>query len=333
MSYQFQMPKWEFSQFLTLSEELRELPLSQQEIVGLAYLKSCRDTVIKRGFSYLASFDGRHRSGKSIAAVTLGSLWDQTFYDNMETRIVQDHKEFADVLEGIDKRGLRGAVMMVDEAGTSMSSADWYENFMKAISKSVQVLGYLRPIILFVAPVKDFVDSRLRKMFHAYYKVERSNLQYSFLTPYNLKFNSIYRKTFYKKPVVKIMGETRVVSRIRLTAPPDIIKRYSELELNRKPEMMKQFYKDIRQQELKEQKQDFDFEKAVDYVVRNYAAFTTKRSTDNNIILDQDMIWVKLKITNRLAKMVKREAEAKIRNRLMQGDVNDMEGKTEKGSE
>ena len=310
-------PDWNFNKFMAFSDSLRNFPVSEQEILGLAYMKSVRDTVVKRGFSYLASFDGRHRSGKSIAATTCAWLWDKRFVDDMENRIVQDHKEFADVLERIDKAGHKGSVIMVDEAGASMSSSDWYENFMKAIAKSIQVLGYLRPFILFVAPVKDFVDARIRKMFHAYYKVDRpKNFMCSYITPYNLHFNTVYKKTFHKKPIVRLMGESRVINRIRLVAPKEILERYAEIELARKPKLMEEFYKDIRQQELQEQKKEFDFEKAVEYIMKNYSMFTSKRSNENNIILDQDIIQVKLRITNRLAKVLKLEAEDKLQEQF-----------------
>jgi len=305
---------WEFNQFLTVNEDLTDIPFTEEELIGVAYLKSVRDEVVKRKFSYLASFDGRHRSGKSIGAASLADIWDPKFFDEMQYRIVQHHTEFADVLERIEKSGQKGAVIMVDEAGASMGSSDWYEGWMKNLSKSVMVLGYLLPIILFVAPVKDFVDARLRKMFHAYYKVDRptdhGNRTFSYLTPYRMKYNSIYKKPYHQKPIIRIMGEKKTVKRLKLFASSQVVERYAELELHRKPKMLEEFYKGIRHQEVKKQREMPNIEEIANFVVKNYKSFEAETSKPEKIVIDGDLVKANYtNLTFRLANTVKKKAQ------------------------
>jgi hypothetical protein len=283
---------------------------SQQSILALAYLKSIRRRVVGNGFTYLASFDGKHRSSKSTTAITFAYLWDPTFWDYFESRIVQDHIEFVNAMEQISKLKIKGGCIIVDEAGVSMSSSDWYERWMKTITKMVQMFGYLYPIVLFVAPVKDFVDSRLRRMFHAYYHVERYDKLKSYVTPYNVRFNAILGKWFYKKPRMRIGSQEIIVRRIVIHKPPAfIIERYQQLELNRKDKMFKGFLEELKTEEVKEAKKEVDLDDVVEFVIKNYKNYESKRSLPQLIQLDSTRLEFGLKLRQREAMFVRAEAE------------------------
>lgn len=293
--------------------------LKQNELMGIAYLKSERDHVVGKKFSLLASLDGRHRAGKSVTAATLAYLWDSTFWDFFENRIVQDHQAFMDALESLAKAKIEGGVIVVDEAGVSMGSSDWYERWMKVLTDTVQMFGYLYPVVLFVAPVKDFVDSRLRKMFHVYYKVARYDNNSTTITPYNVKYNTINNKWFYKKPVIRLGGQEIQMRRLRIMKPPEfILTRYRNLELSRKSVMLDKFMAEMRRSEAKEVKKERNIAKVIDFVAANHRLFESKRSKPQDVILDENTIEYNQEIPHRLAKYVKNEAEKRIRDKTRQ---------------
>jgi len=257
-----------------------------------------------------------HNSGKSITAATFGYLWDSTFWKYFENRVVQDHKEFVDSVDKLSKGNIKGGVIMVDEAGIVMSSSDWYEKWMKTITQMVQMFGYLCPVVLFVAPVKDFVDSRLRKMFHAYFKIDRYGMEETTVTPYALKYNTINNKWFYKKPVIDINGQHITLRRLKISKPPDfLLERYRNLELQRKSVMFEKFVDDIRRAEVKETKKELDLDKVISKVIENCTIYESKRSKPTDIILDQTKIEFGWRTTNRVARYIKNEAERKIRDK------------------
>jgi hypothetical protein len=310
-------PKWEADNFMGVEPEFDtpSFRLRQAELLGIAYFKHQRDYVIKKRFSFLGSFDGRHRSGKSITAACFGYLWDDTFVKYFENRIVQDHHEFIDAIDKIASSGVKGAVIMVDEAGVAMSSADWYERWLKTIVKMVQMFGYLYPVVLFVAPVKDFVDSRLRRMFHAYYKMERYTLENTTITPYDLKYNTVRQKFFYKKPVIRLGTQEIVLRRIIMGRPPDeILERYGTLEQARKKVMFNNFIEEMKREDIKEVKETVNLDNVIDHVANKYQLYESKRSKPDNIMLDENKIEFGFKIPNRMAKYVKGKAEDKIRD-------------------
>jgi len=186
------------------------------------------------------------------------------------------------------------------------------------------MFGYLYPVILFVAPVKDFVDSRLRKMFHAYYKVERYDNESTTITPYNLKYNTIRNKWFYKKPVIRLGGQEIVLRRLRLTRPPAfILDRYRNLELSRKSIMMENFVAEMKRSEAKDVKKTRDIKAVIDFVTENHMLFASSRSTPQAINLDENTIEYNQEVPHRLAKYVKREAERvlKVRQKIINEDM------------
>ncbi len=303
----------------TCHPKLYESPymrFKQEELLAVSYIKSLRSHVIEKKFSFMGSFDGRHRSAKSVTAATFGYLWDESFWKYFESRIVQDHHEFMNAMDGIVKQKIYGGVIIVDEAGVSMASTDWYERWMKTLTKTIQMFGMYLPVVLFVAPVKDFVDSRLRKMFHAYYKMDRYNTKETTITPYNLRYNPIKNKWFYRKPIVRIGGQEIVLSRIRFGKPPDeICDRYTALETGRKAVMFEHFMDEMKRSDVKEMREEVDPNRLIEKVVENYQIYQAKRSKPNDIILDENLLEYGLRIRNRMAKYVKLEAERKIRDK------------------
>lgn len=292
------------------SEEVRIYPLTTPEMLALAYIKHKRDYVMRGGFSLLNNFAGRHRAGKSIFAACMGALWDEDFLKNMESRIVQDHREFLDTIEKFDSHHIRGGVIMVDEAGVSMGSSDWFELWMKALTKTVQTFGYLHPVINFVAPVRDFIDSRLRRMSHTYIEMSRYNNEYSVATPYDMKYSTIRNKYYYAKPIIKMDGRRIRLRKITFSMPPDsFMERYQRIEQSRKPEMLASLRNDLAKSEIKKQKDEVDLDAVVQMVAKNQTLYASKRSKPDNIILDENKIEFGQKVPQRLAKYIKGQAE------------------------
>lgn len=290
---------------------------NRQEMLGMAYWASLRYKIKHVGLTYLASFDGRHRSGKSVAASTVGWLFDKTFADYYENRLVQEPRDFIEILERIREDEIKGAVIQVDEAGVSMASTDWFERWMKALTKTMQVFGYLHPIVLFVAPIKDFVDARLRKMFHAYYSVSRFSNDFSVVVPYDAHYNTVRQKYYYKKPLVRFAGTKVKLDRLILGKPPEfIMKRYQDYEMSIKPAMLQSFADDIRKGEIKAVKEAPDMDAIIVKVCESPDLFSSKRYTKTDPILDAERIEFFYKIPTRMARYVKRESEVRLKKRF-----------------
>lgn len=304
---------------------------TQSEVLALAWMQGVRREVVSNNFTWLTSISGRHRSGKSLLGATLGCLWDSTFLPNFERRIIYTPKDFMQELKTIRKSKVKGAVMLIDESGSTVSSMDWYEKWQKAIAKATMVLGYLNPIILFNAPVRDFVNSPLRKMFHAHIEVSRYNRDYSVLRIYDIKYNTTFKKTFWKKPVIKIAGQKITLDRIRFGYPPQfIIDRYEALEKLEKDKLLEQFQKEVDSGEAETAKKTLDLEEVIKHVAANHELYQTKRSVPGNIILDARSIRFKFNMAADLSQHVKNQAE-RILKEKDQHIIDQIEAKKEEG--
>ena len=310
------MQLWEQGGFTTYPAEniVRGIPLPQDSLIALAYWRHQRRQVRDVGLSMLGSWDGRHRSGKSLGATTAGYLMDPTFWANFDKRVVRDHKEFFDAWEEIDRKKIFGAVVQVDEAGVSMASSDWYEAWLKSISKMVQMFGYLRPIVFFCAPVKDFVDNRLRRMFQNYYRVKRFNKEYSVYRPYDVDYNPFKSKPIYRNPKLSILDKDVYITRIIIEEPPAfIVEKYQEFENTNKPTQLRGFKEEMLRAEQAGQKKEVDLNKAIEYVSLHYKTFEGDRSKPDNPVLNVTHVQFFFKVPTRTALYISDMAKKKLR--------------------
>lgn len=309
-----EIPKWEREGFMfTQSDILPDLNMSSEELNGVALLKRRREMVHTYGFTMLAHLDGRQRSGKSISAILLAILWDKSFLANFDRRIVHTADDFLEEIRRIEAENIKGAVIVVDEAGYSMSASDWYQRFADAIQKSIEVFGYLHIVVLFVSPVKDFLLSGLRKMTNIYIRVKRFNNNETNLIMYDIDYGLRKNRMdyFYKKPRLSVFGQKITMRKLKIRNPPKwLLDKYRALEQRRKPKIMEELrIKGIHQQQ--EAAKIGTFEDKVKFVIENYEIFKADRATPLEPRLDADLIKsssLEIK-TFREAQAVKKRAE------------------------
>jgi hypothetical protein len=288
-----EVPKFERNCYISDGlERVEDLNLTTEELNGLVFLKRQWRTVHIYGFTILQHFDGRQRSGKSVSAILLATIYDKTFLPNFKRRVVHSADDFLMEVERIEKQGIKGAVIVVDEAGESMGSSDWYQAFADAINKSLMVFGYLHIIVFFVSPVKDFLLSGLRKMTNVYVRVKRyTNTETNLIIydlDYGLKKNRM--EHFYKKPRLNIFGEKKIIRKLKIRNPPKwLMEQYHALEMERKPKIMSDLRNSGMKREQKEVREG-TIEDKVKFVLDNISMFEGDRSTHLEPKLDADLI-------------------------------------------
>jgi hypothetical protein len=250
-------------------------------------------------------------SGKSLFAILLAYLLDPTFWANFDKRVVSTPDEYVAAVMDIRDKGYKGAVIVVDEAGVSMASSDYYESFMKTISKMIQMYGYLCIQTFFCAPNKDFVDSRLRRMFHSYYRVERFSNDYSLIFPYAIKYSSMVHKYFYRHPVINYQGERIIMNRIKIMKPPQfIIDRYQQFANAHKDKMLNDFMTELHNQKMQAARKIVNIEDLLKTVIDDPKPHLKTTCGENEYYFDIERIAHNLKIGRKLAQSIKFDAES-----------------------
>lgn len=318
MYYCEHAPQWKASHFAFDEEPFNfsAYGYNQSELVWMAYWASKRHKVVGMNMSDISAWNGKHRSTKSTSSASVGYLMDGTFWDRRQYRIVREPLEFLDEIEVVRKRKIKGAYFQIDEAGVSMSSSGWYEQWARAISSTVQMIGYLNPMIAVVAPLNEFVLSVLRRLLNNLYICSRYNNEFSVVKPYEVFYSSMFRNYMYPRPTLKFGGQKYVIRKLVMGKPPQfIIDGYEEIMNPQKDAKLSQIRQSLMTSTITE-KEEVSFDEQVEFLVKNWGIFKSKTASDDNVILDTALIRYRLdksgEMPDRKARALKNEAERRL---------------------
>lgn len=310
---EFKMPKWEkvAYAFDTKGTKMPKLPFSMALLLAIAWIKQMYHRVKGLKKTLIIHIDGDHRSWKSVWGCVFGALLDKTFIDNFDNRVIHSQKGLIDEISRIDKARIFGACIIVDEAGSTVNKQKYYEEMAQVINENVQILGYLKTIIIFISPRREFILSSLRKMTHKHFYMERDSNEYSYLTPYDIRYNSYKEESYKRKPRIRFFGQKIVLTRIKVhSAPKWLVEKYEALENLRKPALLAKMQEKSAAQEIANEREDID--KLIERVVANPDDYASKRSTPGNIILEVWKLKNKLHVSKSEANEIKAMAEEKL---------------------
>lgn len=273
-------------------------------------------------FSLLITFWGKHRVGKSLTAVTIAHILDETFLPNLEERVVYSGKALVSAFKKIREEKIRGGAVVIDEAGSGeLSSQRWYEEAAKIINAELQAVGFLNPYVGFVTQNFSFINTTARRLSQGVYEVNRSNNDFSIVRPFWVSENPWSSNIYHKYPIFcekrnKVVSNLFKINNIKIRLPP--------LELRSRYEIHSQAYKDWL---LKQSEEDMDvldtlryqrkamvtgIEEIVNEVIDNMDDYSTIGKDGNNRI-DEGIIKHKHEeLTWRDAKTVKALVQQKI---------------------
>jgi hypothetical protein len=259
-----------------------------------------------------------HNSGKSVTASIWAHLWDTTFLKYFETRIVQSPQDFVRAMEIVIKDNTKGAAFVIDEAGATMASTDWYEKWIRALTKTLQICGMLKPMILFVAPNRDFIVSGMRKLIIAEHYLERTHTDYTTIKAYHVKYSTIKHNYYYKKPMVRIADTTYQLNRIHQHQPPEwFLERYKNHTEPKKVDMMSAF-SDVVKSSVADKDQDAepDYETIIRDVFQKKEIFFGRNTKEGYPTIDQAALEIHYKLRPKFSKYVKDRVERLIRENV-----------------
>lgn len=311
-----------------LSQLLKTEPDISAEMLTYLYLKTIYDTTHRVGLSWLGVTVGRHRAGKSVGTLAIGTILDRTLVDSLERRVVYYPKDFIKAMREIEKKEIIGGVVIWDEAGVGLPAREWYDLSNKAVNYALQVAGYLRPIIFFVTQDFTYIDSNARKLIQHFWEFQRSATIYSYMTPYILVHN---RKTgdityVYPRLVMRYKGSRKlgpkyILTRIKVYLPPkELIERYIKHSEPWKEKIIKQA--EERAKEFSEgdlEKKEWTTSQIIDYLVKNWRAYQTSRSRPDSPKLDPYLIKSDFSIPLTMARAIKARVENILREELASG--------------
>lgn len=288
----------------------------QRLIAALLFYRAMYRRVKTIGKTLIIQIDGEHQTGKSSSGgFLLCWLLDETFKRDYSWRVCTSAREILEAVKKIKEWGIIGAALMIDEGGAAAGRQDYHERIQKALNKTVQIIGNLHVIIVIISPIKQQVSSSLEKMSHKYMHFRRGSVEYTYLYPYGLHYNSISQTTYTPKPTVIIGGSRFVLKRIKIWKLPKWLDdKYREIENKAKPILLEKLHAEGIEEEIEEMKRSRNPQDLIPLVLRDYEMFLTKTHRRTKIRgrylkLDANMIAKGLHITFRDAEYILPDCE------------------------
>lgn len=279
-------------QFLTsLNKKQDDIQLSRSKLLALAFFKGLRDEVLRNDKTLLVTVEGTHRSGKSTTSSCISDLFDPSFSRYFSFRVVHSPMQFTDAVRVIKREKIKGACIVVDEAGASFESGAWYTAWMKALQKTLIVCGYLNIIIFFCSTNRDFLDGKVKKLAHQHWIISRYDNNENVIKVYLSKYNTIRQKEFYPHPKVRLFGQMITLEKIRFSRPPEeLLDNYRALETPRKDQMLEELSQEVSKSDKESKQGNVDITKIIGEITSDYLSYTSSKSTPEKIMLDQSLI-------------------------------------------
>ena len=317
--------RYAFHAELENEDELDVMRLSRSQLLAITWVKRMRDVITKVRKSLIITVEGGHRSGKSLFFFCLADLFDYTFFNNREDRVITDPGKLLELIKILQAKNTPNPVIIIDEAGATMNNQDFQQAIQKAIIKVLTVIGYLHPTIIFISTSKDFISAGLRKMANVHVRMKRNSAQYAWLYAYEFEHNSMFNKGWYKRPKIKVLGVPTRISRIKVFKPPQrIMDAYAEIEKKRKPQVVDDAMDILRPKtrqgrKLERQKQIETIMKEVQAAPERFA----RKLKSGKVVLNKYKIAATFKVAPGMADMVKHLVEDKINMEVVKHEEND----------
>jgi hypothetical protein len=286
-------------------------------IAALLYYRGMYKRVNHVGKSLIIQIDGEQQTGKSSSGgYLLCRTLDPTFEENRKTRVCVSAKQILEAVREIRAMKIKGAAIMIDEGGAAAGRMDYHDRIQRALDKTVQIIGNLKPIIVIISPVKQQVATSLERMSHKYMHFRRGSTGHTYLYPYGQHFNSISKQTYTPKPIITIAGNRYILKRIKIhSIPKELDDRYREIEESLKPELLEKLEAEGMAEEIAKIRESGTPEDLIPRVLEKWDKLLTKKDRRSPIKgrylkFDAGMISRALHISLRDAEYILPDCEA-----------------------
>jgi DNA-binding CsgD family transcriptional regulator len=215
----------------------------QSEKFFITYIKNR----IRENKNFLGIITGPTGSGKSLSAVSICEQVDPSFDVN---RIVFSIKDLMALINSGQLKS--GSCILFDEAGIEFSNRNWQSTINKALSSLLQTFRHQCLIVFFTVPYLDFVDTSVRKLFHAELTtmgIDKAN-KICKIKPQLIQYNSRNKKFYYKYLRIKSLRGVAPLRSWGITIPSkELLDRYEEVKQEFTWKLNKDIEKDIQKQE------------------------------------------------------------------------------------
>lgn len=165
-------------------------------------IQEIRDRLYKKNQNWLSIICGATGSGKSYSALKFATEIDPEFtVSTVRERVVFTPQQFMALLNSGTLK--EGSCIIWDEAGVGIPAREWQSISNKLINYITQTFRTDNLAVIFTTPSFEFVDTNLRKLFHAYIETMHIDRYHNVcIVKYKkLQYNPWMKKSYAKYPI------------------------------------------------------------------------------------------------------------------------------------
>lgn len=219
------------------------------ENVWVTYIKN---RVFRKNNSINIVMTGETGSGKSWAMLGLAQSIDPNFsIDNVYFKLSEFVKDIT------ENKFKKGSIVIFDEAGVDLNSANWQSMLNKSMNIIMQTIRHRNLIIILNVPQFSFISKGVRKLLSAHWEshgYDKNN--YSIIKPMVMQYNDELDKIYKKRLVVQSSPNSAFCSFIKIKkASDELLKAYEIIKTEYTSNLYSQLYQELKSYEsLSEEK-------------------------------------------------------------------------------
>jgi adenylate kinase family enzyme len=250
----------------------------KQEPILIQYI---RDRVENRNKNFIMLFVGATGSGKSLSALRLAEMLDDSFDIG---RVNFKAKDFMNTINSLVERSekgeiIKGKVIVWDEFGVEHNAREFMTISNRVINYFFQTSRHLNLIVIMTVPLLSFIDSATRKLMHGVAEMKGINMRKKTATVRvkMLQTNVMTGKEYPKYLRFRRKNKTFVSKKLKFKLPSkELLEAYEE----KKKAFTTQLNQEIMNKLLRDEAKDNKTNKALTDTQERVARLLQKHSAE-----------------------------------------------------
>lgn len=200
---------------------------------------------IKNNKNFLGFVSGQTGSGKSYSSLQLCYECDPNFTVG---QVVFNGLELMELITS--KKLKSGSAICFEEIGVAMDARQWQSKTNRLLTHLIETFRHRNYILIFNSPYMDYVDSSIRKLFHAEFETTKIDKEKGvcILKPKLIQYNSKLKKFYYKRLRIFTPNGLVPIDRLPVKKPPqEVLVWYENRKKAYSHELEKNIYNELKQ--------------------------------------------------------------------------------------
>jgi len=316
-----------FAKEVGILQEESELEDWQKKVLRkkfkLPILTEIQNRIYRENRNCIIFVMGKPGSGKSYVCLKIAELFDPTFKENKQNRIIYGKNTFFFRLLDYQYPLKKGNAIIFEELGTELDSRTWYDFAQRMFNYVIQTFRYRNLLLILNAPRLKEIDTRVLGYLDIIIDVKpvdrtkafwiNKNLWRAYMIEENQIKSLLYGSPHYYFKKFKNTDGSDIDNFITTAPSKELVDFYEAISRERKLEMNYSMFKDVSERYLLEEGQKGKLDAVLKEIEANINEYVKKRG-DKLVLLDE-IVRRKFNLNSNDLKYIKQMFDLKVKEK------------------